>query len=105
MRLESGIPPQVLVPPQADPIAADVCDRWGTGDKTEEPRPLGESKHTQLDFVTPQIAMITFSGMLAPQVGAKYESENEEELKDQMDFTKPVQVAPHLGKPCRWPVP
>lgn len=49
--------------------------------------------------------MTTFSGMLAPQVGAKYESENEEELKDQMDFTKPVQVAPHLGEPCRWPVP
>ena len=50
--------------------------------------------------------------MLTPQVGAKFESENEEELKDQMDFTKVVQVAPHLGKlvqvaphlgePCRW---
>ena len=29
---ESVIPPQVLVPPQTDPIAADMCDRWGTGD-------------------------------------------------------------------------
>ena len=36
--------------------------------------------------------------MLTLQVGAKFESENEEELKDQMDFTKVVQVAPHLGE-------
>ena len=42
--------------------------------------------------------------MLTPQVGAKFERENEEELKDQMDFTKLVQVAPYLGEPCRLPL-
>ena len=35
------------------------------------------------------------------QVGAKYEVENEEELKDQMDFTQRVEVAPHLGEPMQ----
>ena len=31
------------------------------------------------------------------QVGAKYESENEDDLKDQLDFTKPVEAALGLG--------
>ena len=73
---------------------------------TDEVQEIRQKSHDLWEKVstpgcTPQTAMITLTGMLAPQVGAKYESENEEELKDQMDFTKPVQVAPHLGKPCR----
>ncbi len=31
-------------------------------------------------------------------MGAKYELENEEDLKDKLDFVKPVEAAPMLGE-------
>ena len=31
------------------------------------------------------------------QVGSKYEEENEDDLKDKLDFIQPIQVAPILG--------
>ncbi len=35
---------------------------------------------------------------LVLQVGAKYETENEEDLKDKMDFVRPVEAAPMMGE-------
>ena len=48
------IPPQVLLPLQADPTASDVCDRRGTGDKTEEPQPVGEEGEYFSDSLIPR---------------------------------------------------
>ncbi len=44
---------------------------------------------------------------LVLQVGAKYETENEEDLKDKMDFVRPVEAAPMMGElswnePCAY---
>ena len=44
--------------------------------------------------------MPTYTSQKKMQVGAKYELENEEELKDKLDFMQPLSPAPFLGTIC-----
>ena len=41
--------------------------------------------------------LIPVAAIVSLQVGSKYEQENEDDLKDKLDFTQPVEVAPILG--------